>query len=436
MAQELNFTKTALAALPPAPDGKRVYYRDTKTNALQLQVTAKGAKTFYVYRWVQGRPERIRIGAFPDMTVERARKEAQQVNGQIAAGQNPNDARRAVREEMTLQDLFDLYMKRHAKVHKTSWAEDQAQFDRYLSGWKDRKLSRIRKADIQALHAKIGADVGTYAANRLLALLHTVYNKAADWGWEKANPAHGIKKFKEKARERFIQADEIPAFFQALSEEANDSMRDFFLLSLLTGARRDNVQSMRWDQVNIERGTWEIPKTKNGDSHTVPLVPEALEILEERRKAAEAQDEDGQKPVWVFPGPGATGHLAEPKTAWRRILRRMAVALLQAREPQNPVDPEQKRSPAQWEELLQRAGVQGLRVHDLRRSLGSWQAATGVSLSIIGKTLAHRNVSTTAIYARLNLDPVRESMQTATRAMFDAAKVKPAGEVVPLKRVK
>lgn len=95
---------------------------------------------------------------------------------------------------------------------------------------------------------------------------------------------------------------------------------------------------------------------------------------------------------WIFPGIGKIGHFADPKKAWKRI--------------------------------LEKSHIQNLRIHDLRRSLGSWQAATGANLSIIGKTLGHKNTSTTAIYARLNLDPIRESMNKATDAMFEYLKEK------------
>ena len=91
---------------------------------------------------------------------------------------------------------------------------------------------------------------------------------------------------------------------------------------------------------------------------------------------------------WVFPSYGKTGHLVEPKKAWNR--------------------------------LLDRAEISDLRIHDLRRTLGSWQAATGASLPVIGKSLGHKNQATTAIYARLDLDPVRQAVNTATAAMLAA----------------
>lgn len=126
---------------------------------------------------------------------------------------------------------------------------------------------------------------------------------------------------------------------------------------------------------------------ENNDPQTVTLSAESVEILHARKS-------DGE---FVFPGIGKHGHLVEPKKGWLRILAR--------------------------------AGISDLRVHDLRRTLGSWQAKTGASLVIIGKSLNHKNVQTTAIYARLDSDPVRESVARATSAMLTAGGLKPAGAV-------
>ena len=186
--------------------------------------------------------------------------------------------------------------------------------------------------------------------------------------------------FRTISRDRFLEADELPRFFKSLSDEENHTLRDYVLISLLTGARRANVLSMRWKQVHLERGYWNIPETKNGTSQRVVLVPAAVDILRKRQ-------ENGSE--FVFPGSDPVKHLVDPKRGWKRI--------------------------------LQRANISNLRIHDLRRSLGSWQAATGASLSMIGKSLNHKNVNSTAIYARLNLDPVRVSVETATSAMLRAA---------------
>ena len=379
---KFNFTKAMLDTLPAPAKGKRAYYYDTKMRGLGISITSAGSKTFIVYRWMDGKPERITLGRYPDLSIEQARGKAGEVNGMIAKGQNPNDIRRAERAEMTFGELFAEYLERHAKIHKRSWKEDQNQFKRYLVPLAKRKLSIIRKQDIQGLHHEVGKENGTYGSNRLLALLSVVFNKAIEFGfWNKANPAHGIKKFKEHSRDRFLQPDELPRFFQALAEEPNIIFRDYFLMLLLTGARRSNVLQMKWEDISFNRNEWRIPRTKNGTAQVVTLTDEAVTILKNRQNKKNSP--------YVFPGIGKAGHLSDPKKAWTRV--------------------------------LQRAGFTNLRIHDLRRTMGSWQARTGASLAIIGKSLNHKCPATTAIYARLDLDPVRASLEKATAAIFMAA---------------
>ena len=369
----------------PLPESNAVIYHDTETAGFKLRLSRGGAYTFFINRKINGKAERIKIGNFPAMTVEQARIEANKINGLISQGQNPNDGIRADRAELTVQDLFNEYLETHAKPHKKSWESDESNYRNHISLWANRKLSHITTKDVKALHAKIGKNNGKYQANRVLALLKVMFNKATDWGmFDLANPAQRITQFKEVSRERFLQPDELKSFFESVVAEKNETIRDYILISLLTGARRSNVLSMQWDEISFERAEWRIPETKNGTSHTLPITVQAMQILKQRK---ESQDSS-----FVFPGTGKSGHLVEPKKGWIRI--------------------------------KERAGIKDLRLHDLRRSLGSWQATTGASLSIIGKTLAHKNVNTTAIYARLNTDPVRESMEKATSAMMSAGKQK------------
>ena len=173
-------------------------------------------------------------------------------------------------------------------------------------------------------------------------------------------------------------------------------MRDYFLLSLLTGARRANVLSMQWKDVNLKHGKWRIKEMKSGTPQTITLSPEAVDVLQNRKPS--------EPTTFVFPGDGSSGHLIDPKKGWKRI--------------------------------IERAGIDDLRIHDLRRTLGSWQAKTGASLAIIGKSLNYKNQNSTAIYARLDLDPVRDSVNTATSAMMAAAGLKNDAKVTKLGRQK
>ncbi len=111
-----------------------------------------------------------------------------------------------------------------------------------------------------------------------------MFAKASDWGYEESNPCQGVRRFREQQRERFLHADELPRFFQAVADEPNLTIRDFVLLFLLTGARRGNVQAMRWNDLDLDRETWTIPITKSGSSQTVALVRPTIMILRKRRK--------------------------------------------------------------------------------------------------------------------------------------------------------
>lgn len=379
---EINFTKAALTAAGAAAKGKRDYYYDAKEKGLVLAVTPAGGKSFYLYKRIDGRPERLLLGKFPDLSVENARKLAASAKGEIAMGENPQKAKRSIRDEMTFGALFAEYLEKHSKVHKRSWAYDEREVNKFLKHWFKRKISSIEKAEVERLHAKVGKDNGIYQANRLLERIRSIFNKASDWGWGGVNPATGIKKFREKSRDRFLQPEELPRFFEALANEPNEAARDFFMISLLAGARKSNTLAMRWDEIDFHRATWRIALTKNDDPQIVHLSPQAMEILKERKLHSLSP--------WVFPGGGASGHLADPKKAWMRILKE--------------------------------AGIADLRIHDLRRTLGSWQAATGANSYIIGKSLGHRSQQSTAVYARLNLDPVRDSVNKATDAMFGYAR--------------
>lgn len=387
-SNKINFTKLALSELP-APDKGRVVYCDTKQQGLQLRVSASGAKSFSFYKRIKGgEPERVTLGQFPDVTVEQARRQAAQMSAAIAEGKNPAAVRRSIRGEPTLSEFFADYGERYGSKKK-SWADEQQRFRDYLQpGLGKRRLSLISRQDI----AKVLADADKAGkagstVNHIRALASVIFKKAIEWGLLEANPATGLPMRKTVKRDRFLQGSELPKFFEALERESNATMRDYILLALLTGARRSNLLAMRWADINLTERTWRIPVTKNGDPQNVVLSAEAVAVLESRQREGE----------WVFPSQSSeSGHIAEPKDAIKRILERAGI----------PVG---------------RKNDGGVTLHDLRRTLGSWQAKTGASLVVIGKSLNHKSQQATAIYARLDVDPIRESVEKATSAMLNAA---------------
>ena len=276
--------------------------------------------------------------------------------------------------------------KNTVKKYKLSWWKDEMEINRFLTHWFKRKISTISQQEIRAIHEKIGSDSGLYQANRLLSRISAIYNKAIEWGYKGENPSKGIKKFKEQSRDRFIQTDELPKLFKALEQEENTIVRDYIYLSLYTGARKNNVLTAKWEQINFSLLEWRIPITKNGEPQTIPLIEQAVKLLKNRKKENDKLELQDFQNQWVFPSlTSKAGHLTDPKKGWARI--------------------------------LERAEIENLRLHDIRRTMGSYQAITGASLPIIGKSLGHKTSQATQIYSRLNNDPVRQSMEKAVGLM-------------------
>lgn len=375
----LTLTELRIARLKCPAGLQRQYHYDGKVRRLALSVLPSGSKTWVLYWKQNGRPERKTLGRWPDISLTRARQIAEADNAMIAEGKNPANDRRKLKAECTLAELWNSFSE-EGKQRRT-WRNMESLFTRHLAPFHHLKLSQITPSDAAQLHARIGKKK-PYQANRAIELLHSLYehaNALVYGGWDGKNPCHGIKPFREVKRERFLNGEELKAFFRALQAE-DQTWRDFFLLLLLTGVRRSNLQACEWSEIDKQKAVWKIPaaKAKAGEPIYVPLVPEALEILERRSELAKSR--------WVFPSFGASGHLMEVKTAWSRIVKA--------------------------------AKLENVRPHDLRRTCASWAVGTGASLPVVGKLLGHRSQSATAIYAKLELDPIRQALTKSVGGML------------------
>lgn len=428
----INFTSQALAKLP-TPSVGRSYYKDLKEKGLALYITSNGAKTYFVRKQIKGKDQKLVLGSVEDLTVEQARKMARVVKGKIAEGFDPvAEKRKEKAHQVTFGEHFHEYLERYSKKHKKSWMYDEREVHKFLSQWFNRRLSDISKGEVQKLVLRVCDDHGLYQANRILERIRAMYNKAIEWGWEGTNPTNGIKKYREKKRDRFILPNEMPYLFQALQEESNETARDYFMILLLVGQRRTNVLMMRWEEINWEHQIWRIPDTKSGEPVIVPLTEKAIDVLSNRKK-------NSQSP-WVFPGEkNSTQYYTDPSRAWDRI-RKKATLSMWSTDPilasiiehcRREINPEVafdqffKRVLRTIEDkaITPPAGLMDVRMHDIRRTFGSYQAITGASLQIIGKSLGHKSSEATQIYARLNIDPVRASIEKATEAMFTSVRL-------------
>lgn len=382
LMEKINFTKSSLMAL--ATTGKRYHVYDNRVMGLAVRVESSGSKYFYYIKRDGLSVHQLKLGRFPDMTVEQARDKATEMNAAIVTGNDPRKASARPRHEKTFKELFDWWLETSAKPHRKTWSEDKANFERYLVELGRQPASRLTKAEWTRFHAELGAKRGKRTANRVLETVRAIFNHAIKHGlYDGNNPASGVELFECAARERRLMPGEAEAFFRAVEACPYDYIRDYVYLSLFTGQRQGNVLAMRWDQLDLVNGIWRIPVTKNGRPLVVPLLEAEIQILKRRKQTVDSP--------WVFPSPrvSASGHMMEPKKSWAQI--------------------------------LQDAGITDFRIHDLRRSLGSFMGDTGASLPMIGNALGHKSHAPTLIYTRLSSEPVRGAKHLAIQAMFRAA---------------
>jgi integrase len=434
--ERFKFSKTSLIALSLPEQGKRRTVYDTEVQRLALRITSAGSKTFYIVKRTGTNITWIKLDTFPDMTVEQARKQAETIMGEFAGGTNRATVKRALRKEPTFDEVFKDFLiskrKRSGKPLADKTKKDYLDLLRlHLSSLSKTKMSEVTRASIKALHTTITRK-STAQADKAIAVIGAVFTFAIDREiFVGVNPASRIQKNEAISRDRFVTAEELPHVLGAIMES---TQRDFFLLALLTGARRSNIQSMAWRDLDLKSKVWRIPTTKNGDPQVVPLGLEAVTVLSARKELSE-QAKRADRSVYVFPGTGESGHLVEPKTAWAKILKCAGLLRLKAMLKVKATDDllalaaKNKIKPEEYE-------IRDLRPHDLRRTLGSWQAINNSSLAIIGKSLGHKTHQATAIYARLSMDPVRQSVGAATASMLNAAGVKQGADVIPIDRAR
>jgi len=379
--------KTARLAPPPI-DGKPylIEYDGGDPRAVKgfgLRVTKRGARSFILnYRNAEGRERRLTIGAYPDWKVVAAREEARKLKRDIDRGLDPMGERHGLREAPTLKEFAESYIAaRHGTKRARTVKEDESLLNGIiLPELGERKLVGIGFNDVEALHLKVTKNGTAVRANRAVALLRNMFNKAMKAGLRTDNPVIGIEKNPEHARERYLSNDEVVRLMRALTKHRTKPSSNAVMLLLLTGARRSEVLKATWGQFDLGAGTWTKPgsSTKQKKVHRVPLNPQALSLLR-AMKPGGASD-------FVFPGLGEKSETqTELKTFWRTLL----------------VDAE----------------IEDFRLHDLRHSFASLLVNNGLGLPVIGRLLGHSRPETTARYAHLLDDTLASATRKVGRAV-------------------
>jgi len=395
----VRLTDALVRRLQAPATGNRITY-DSAVTGFGARITAADARSYvltYVVRG-SGRQRRYTIGGCDRWTATDARAEARRLKALIDQGGDPLADIEAERTAPNMADLVARFQEEHFPRLRKLSADD---YGRLLRNYvlphfsKHRKVAEITFADVDALHRKITKTGATYQANRVVAMLSKMFSLAMRWGWRTDNPCRSIERNKEHARQRYLTSDELARLVGALAKFPDRDVADVFRLLLLTGARRNEVLTMRWEDLNLTKATWSKPPsyTKQGKHHSVPLSAPVCQLLADRM----ARKADGE---YVFAGNGSKQHLVN---IWRAFQR-----------------------------LCKTADIEGLRIHDLRHSYASTLVSAGHSLPLIGALLGHSQPQTTARYAHLFDDPLRKATEQVGQIIENAGKK--ASEPVPLRR--
>jgi integrase len=369
------FNHRALAKLPPCPAdaaSSSTEYTDTEVVGLKLAVSKSGRKTFY-FRYTIGRQKRAaKVGEFPAIDVADARKKALEMRAQVDRGEDPQAGRDALAEMPTLRQFGEESYMPDARTRKVSHKDDGSRLRVHVyPALGSRKLSEIGTRDIQQLLAAVAAKTSKSTANRVHSLVARMFKLAVVWGVIERSPCYGLSKFKEpKKAERFLSPEEIGRFQAALAEDDNTLAASALRLLLLTGLRRNEVIRAKWEQVDLDAGLMHLPKTKTGARYAVlnSAAKELVAGLPSRGSAG-----------WVFPGTKPGQPMAQPM----RVLQR----------------------------ALKRAGLDRMRVHDLRHTFAATCVNSGASLYEVQKLLGHSSPVMTQRYAHLASDTIRRASE-------------------------
>jgi integrase len=346
---------------------------DTVVKGFGVRVTPAGSRSFVIcYRTRSGRQRRYTIGSLPNWSVSAARKVAKELLQRVGLGEDPVAQRQDDRGGETVSDLADRYTEQHMpKKRPRSQREDRDLLRLYiLPAMRTRKVRDVDHAAVDALHRKITKEGKPTRANAVVRLLSKMFNLSIKWGMRADNPCKHVEKNDELPRERYLSQAEIARLWTALDAEKDRESVAAILLAILTGARLGEIVKASWDQFDLQQGVWTKPSshTKQKRTHRAPLTPRALAMLQAMR-------EENPNESMLFPVRAKIGTVR----------------------------------PA-WERARTAAGLDDVRFHDLRHSFASLLAGDGVSLLMIGKLLGHTQEKTTARYAHLADEPLRDAV--------------------------
>ncbi|WP_115705986.1 tyrosine-type recombinase/integrase [Legionella sainthelensi] len=407
----INKTNIESLAIPqPIKAGQSAQkkYYDDNLKGFGVRVTSGGTKAFFVEKLINKKLNRITIGRYPEISPDLARKKATELLGQIAMGKDPVAEKRAQSmREITLYEVFQEYLQTRKTLKPKTISNYNHIINKAFPSWKSKPILSITKDRISKHHEKLGKEHGEAYANLAMRVLRALFNFASGQ-YEDAqgkslileNPVKRLSQtrawYRVERRQTYIKSHELEAWYKALRNIENETLRDYLLLVLLTGLRREEAATLKWESVDLAEKTFTVLKTKNNESHTLPLSDFLYEVLVARH---EKKIND-----YVFPGTGAAGHIIEPRKQMANVTKTSGVHFT---------------------------------VHDLRRTFITIAESLDISAYALKRLMNHKmNNDVTAGYIITDVERLRKPMQLITDYFLKCMGVIRSADIIEIQPTK
>ncbi len=393
------------------PETGQAFVRDAELKGFAVRITSTGAKSFILEKRIDGKVKRLTLGRFPELTVEQARKEAHKLLGQIAMGRNPPAEKKSeALQGITLQESFEDFIAVRKQLKARTLYDYQRIMKTVFADWQNKSMLKISKDMVAKRHSKIGAENGKAHANLAMRFLRALFNFAIAQYEDgsgnsvlRENPVIRLTQtrawYRVERRQTLIKPHELEPWFKAIMNLKNDptsqnreTIRDYLLLVLLTGLRREESARMTWNNVDLQAKTLKVIDTKNHLDHTLPLSGFLYDLLRQRKNNAINE--------YVFQRANGTGYISEQRKQTAKVIKESGVSFT---------------------------------IHDLRRTFLTIAESLDIPAYAV-KRLANHKMSNdvTAGYIVADVGRLRQPMQKITDYILKCAGFRPSATVTDL----
>jgi integrase len=392
-----------------APKIGQVFYRDDLLRGFAVRVTASLVKSFIIEKRIDGKVKRITIGRYPDLTVEQARQQGQKLLGKIASGIDPVAEKKATKQRaLTLQQAFEDYLKARKSIKPSTIKDYQYALNQVCPDWVKKPLLSITKDMITKRHTRHGDEHSEARANLAMRILRAIFNFAmGEYENEQGralileNPikrlSHTRAWYRVERRQTIIKQHDLAKWYEGLQQLTHryddnqaEMMKDYFLLVLFTGLRREEAARLVWENIDFKAKTLSVRETKNNQSHTLPLSDFLYDLLKRRKQNAITD--------YVFASTGKAGYINDSRKALYKIRELSEVDFT---------------------------------IHDLRRTFITMAESLDIPVYALKRLLNHKmSTDVTAGYVIMDIERLRKPMQLITDTLLKWMGVKQGAEVV------